>query len=94
MVTEILILNAENVILSNGNFWKPINRRRAIGGGWGGGGPNPPTNHVPPSPYINPRHSKQNFECRQAPPKKYLTSKNQCKKMQARGKTCFSVKNM
>ena len=30
-------------------FWKPINRSRALGGGWGGGGPNPllPSNVVP-----------------------------------------------
>ena len=31
------------------SFWKPINRQRALGGGWGGGGPNPPlpSNVVP-----------------------------------------------
>ena len=48
MVKQIAILNAEKWILGNGRFWKPINRQRALGGGWGGGGPHPslPSNVV------------------------------------------------
>ena len=34
------------MILVEGHFWKPINRSRTLGGGWGGGGPNPP---LPPN---------------------------------------------
>ena len=41
---------------------KPINRHRALGGGWGGGGPNPSLSLKCRTPYINPRHSKQRFE--------------------------------
>ena len=49
MPEQTLILNAEKRILVEQWFWKPINRRHALGGGWGGGGPNPslPPNVVP-----------------------------------------------
>ena len=49
MFRQKWILNVEKLILVEGWFSKPINRRHALGGGWGGGGPNPPlpSNVVP-----------------------------------------------
>ena len=46
-------------VKSRGPPKKPINRRRALGGGWGGGGPNPslPPNVVPHTIILVPQNN-------------------------------------
>ena len=67
---------------------KGINRDRALGGGWGGGGPNPPPLKCCTS-YHNLHHSKSRFAWSDSTILRKFVVKNQLKKMQARGKTCF-----
>ena len=67
---------------------KSINRLHALGGGWGGGGPNPPPLKCR-TPMHNLHHSKPRFAQSDSTLANKFVLKNQLKKMQPRGKTCF-----
>ena len=70
------------MILVEGHFWKPINRSRALGGGWGGGGPNPPLspNFVPHTTiYITQNQNLPNEIAAQHPTRPLKIIQKKCK---------------